>query len=377
MSLRETSFRGNLVYWKKIAAEKILNVRILLAILTFAGFSAVFSWQAALAIMACVGIHEYGHLWVANKMGIPTKGFVFIPFAGGIAFIQGEPRTQSDQIVLALMGPLWGMGISIVAMVLYSFTGNPVWAAIGAANAAGNLANFIPAYPLDGGRVMSAFLLSLPKGNGFFWLILISGFFTFLAALKGFWPFALVGLYGLRETIIRAKREKAHYAAVQELEKLTNQWTEQSRNLTATVGDNEESIQQRSQKQKDFSDRSTSTEQETNEYYEAIKPLDFLRLKRVPNGRNAEEVLKYLILRENLVSGLATDVPMKAAVHYKIMADLARESVVHFHELKENNLSDNQVILGASCYVILGALFFLVFTTLAAVDGAIDILTFR
>ena len=123
-----------------------------------------------LAVFASVVAHEYGHALTARHYGVRTRGITLLPI-GGIAQLERMPDTPAQELAIAIAGPAVTVAIIIVLYTLLTLTGHPVGPASeiehpGAAFASGimwtnvslALFNLIPAFPMDGGRVLRAVL---------------------------------------------------------------------------------------------------------------------------------------------------------------------------------------------------------------------------
>jgi Zn-dependent protease len=141
-----------------------------LAAASFAGYSVFYSWKFALLLMVAVGFHESGHVWAMKRMGIPTKGFYFIPFLGGAAIAEGQYKTYGENAYISIMGPIWGLLMAGATALLYLATGNPMWAAATAWMSTINLFNLLPITPLDRGQLMRAIAFSVHKNVGLVFL---------------------------------------------------------------------------------------------------------------------------------------------------------------------------------------------------------------
>lgn len=177
-----------------------------LAAVSFAGYSALYSWKFALLLMVAVGFHESGHVWGMKKMGIKTKGFYFLPFIGGAAIAEEEYLSYGENAYVAIMGPVWGALMAWVAGGLYLVSGNPVWAAAAGWMAVINLFNLLPITPLDGGQLVRSIAFSIHKGLGLLFLTvsITAGAYIMLKLKIGI--FALLLLVAGIELIFEIRR---------------------------------------------------------------------------------------------------------------------------------------------------------------------------
>ncbi|OMH25785.1 site-2 protease family protein [Motiliproteus sp. MSK22-1] len=179
---------GHFVSWlglgfKLFKSAKVLKVA--LAGAAFSGWSIIFSWEFALVLISVIVFHEYGHLRAMKKFNIPTKGMYLIPFFGGVA-VGDKPKTQWQDVYISMMGPVYGLAMSIVFYLIYLFSGNHFAGLVASISALVNVINLLPVYPLDGGRVLKALVFSGRKYWGLVLLLATS------AAL-----FAVSAKYGL------------------------------------------------------------------------------------------------------------------------------------------------------------------------------------
>ena len=121
---------------------------------------------------ACVALDEYGHAFAARLYGIATQSITLYPI-GGIARLQRIPKSPGAEIVVALAGPLVNIVIAGLLWGLIRLTGLSGPTFSGPRSLPGTLLtinlglalfNLIPAFPMDGGRVLRA-LLSRPLGR--------------------------------------------------------------------------------------------------------------------------------------------------------------------------------------------------------------------
>jgi len=183
----------------------------------------------ALILLFSVLIHELFHSLVAKRMGLPVPRITLFLF-GGVSEIAEEPKDPIVELKMASAGPLsslllsaifglgWlssnmaGSGAVIKAPLQYGFTINLMLA----------LFNLIPAFPMDGGRILRALLwrrkndvikatkISATVAEGFSYLFMLSGFaWLFLGGfINGLW-LIFIGWFlksgaeaSLRQTII-------------------------------------------------------------------------------------------------------------------------------------------------------------------------------
>jgi stage IV sporulation protein FB len=122
-----------------------------------------------LAVFACVLAHEFGHVLTARRYGIDTRDITLLPI-GGVANIERMPDRPSQELVIAIAGPAVNVVIAVLLIVLFGVTFTPERIAdieqgrldfitrLAAVNIALVLFNLLPAFPMDGGRVLRAVL---------------------------------------------------------------------------------------------------------------------------------------------------------------------------------------------------------------------------
>lgn len=120
----------------------------------------------ALLLFASVTAHEFAHALVARRFGVRTQSITLFLF-GGVATLESEPPTPGSEVAIALAGPAMSAVLAAVAfgglMLLDRTLHGPVAEVIALlatylafANGVLALFNVIPAYPMDGGRVLRA-----------------------------------------------------------------------------------------------------------------------------------------------------------------------------------------------------------------------------
>jgi Zn-dependent protease/CBS domain-containing protein len=139
---------------------------------------ALFAALFILLLFVCITLHELGHSLVALQLGIRVKDITLLPI-GGLARLEALPKKPFHELLIALSGPavnfalVFGLGLVLAGI---SSTGrhlNPRYLPymlmgprsllsllvnLLAANLLLGLFNLIPAFPMDGGRVLRALL---------------------------------------------------------------------------------------------------------------------------------------------------------------------------------------------------------------------------
>lgn len=145
--------------FKLLKSAKV--VKVLFAGGSLAAYTWLFSIEFAIALILCLVFHEYGHIKAMQYFGMKTKGIYLIPFVGGLAVGDGKLNTRWQNVVISLMGPFFGLVLSIAALVGYWITDIEVLAGIAVFNALLNLFNLLPILPLDGGHVLKSISFSM------------------------------------------------------------------------------------------------------------------------------------------------------------------------------------------------------------------------
>jgi Zn-dependent protease len=121
------------------------------------------------ALFVCVVLHEFGHVLAARRYGIATSDVTLLPI-GGVASLERVPEKPGQEILVALAGPAVTLLIAIVLIVMlgarFDFrqmaqleqAQSTLLGRVAAANVTLLVFNLIPAFPMDGGRVLRAVL---------------------------------------------------------------------------------------------------------------------------------------------------------------------------------------------------------------------------
>ncbi|TMO76798.1 metalloprotease [Pseudoalteromonas sp. S3776] len=174
-------------------------IKVALAGASVAGYAWLFSIEFALMLIACLVVHEYGHVRAMKYFGIKTKGIYLIPFVGGLAVSDDKITTRWQDVVISLMGPAFGLFTSVLGVVLYYATEMDIFAGVAVLSALLNLFNLLPILPLDGGHVLKSISFSMRSWVGLsvcllgvlfgLWLsytfgLMLLVFFLFVGALE-------------------------------------------------------------------------------------------------------------------------------------------------------------------------------------------------
>lgn len=141
-------------------------IKVVLASASLAAYSWLFSFQFALALIACLVVHEYGHVKAMKYFGMKTKGIYLVPFLGGLALSDEKINTRWQDVVISIMGPMFGFVLSLILVGVYWLTGEIFFAGLAAFNAFLNLFNLLPILPLDGGHVLKSISFSMNSITG-------------------------------------------------------------------------------------------------------------------------------------------------------------------------------------------------------------------
>jgi Zn-dependent protease/CBS domain-containing protein len=185
----------------------------------YKGFSASTYWimgvAGAIGLLFSIVFHELWHSLIARKFGLPMKGITLFIF-GGVAEMSEEPPSPKAEFFMAIAGPLSSIFLGI-GLLLISFAEDVIGISKALNGVIEYLAwinlilagfNLIPAFPLDGGRVLRSVLwgwkddinwatnISSKIGSAFGFALILFGVIEVIAGnfIGGAWMF-LIGLF--------------------------------------------------------------------------------------------------------------------------------------------------------------------------------------
>lgn len=181
----ETGFLSHSLTLGSIAGTKIrlhwtflvYLVWLGVAFLASGGAGAALSGLAlVLAVFACVVAHEFGHILMARRFGVPSPDVTLLPI-GGVARLQAIPERPGQELAVALAGPAVNL---VIAALLFAALGpqrmatdlaaivspENILPALATINLFLAVFNLLPAFPMDGGRALRATLsIFLERGR--------------------------------------------------------------------------------------------------------------------------------------------------------------------------------------------------------------------
>jgi Zn-dependent protease/predicted transcriptional regulator len=184
----------------------------------FRGFSAATYWWMAVisaaGLFASIVVHEFSHSLVARHYGLPMKGITLFIF-GGVAEMGDEPPNAKTEFLMAIAGPITSIVLGCVFFAAFRVSATsaprPVAGVLGylaVINWILAVFNLIPAFPLDGGRVLrsviwyrngdirSATRIAAKVGAGFGIFLMVLGVWRLFVGnfIGAMWWF-LIGLF--------------------------------------------------------------------------------------------------------------------------------------------------------------------------------------
>ncbi len=185
-------------------------------------------WYGLIFVMilfGCVVLHELGHSVVAQRFGVEVSEIVLYPI-GGVARLERMPKPK-EEFWIALAGPAVNLVIALLiyiylvirhtgsSLVIFNLAGQHWWQSLLTFNLVMIAFNMIPAFPMDGGRVLRSILamkmdeyratqIASTIGQ------LLAFVFAFVGILNGTWPLLFIAFFvfigaGQEATAVRGK----------------------------------------------------------------------------------------------------------------------------------------------------------------------------
>jgi Zn-dependent protease len=179
---------------------------------------ALFGVVVILLLFVCVTLHELAHSLTAIRYGVTVRDITLLPI-GGLSQMEKVPEEPRQELTMSLAGPLTNVAIAIVLIAicvpfkirstvgfgeLFQMLNTVSWSGLMAylvsANITLGLFNLVPAFPMDGGRVLRAFLamrldftratkIAVAIGQG------LAGLLGLYGVLSGSWTLAIIGVF--------------------------------------------------------------------------------------------------------------------------------------------------------------------------------------
>jgi Zn-dependent protease/CBS domain-containing protein len=178
----------------------------------------VYAWMGiacAIGVFFSIVFHEFSHSIVARHFGMPIKGITLFIF-GGVAEMESEPPSPRSEFLMAVAGPLASFLLAFLFAEVEALAVAREWPVsvvgvcdmLGYINVVVAIFNMVPAFPLDGGRMLRATIWHWKKdmraatrissriGSGFGLALMFLGGFSFIQGnfIGGMWWF-LIGIF--------------------------------------------------------------------------------------------------------------------------------------------------------------------------------------
>jgi len=180
--------------------------------------TATYWWMGAagaLGLFLSIVFHEFWHSIVARYYGLPMRGITLFIF-GGVAEMEDEPQNAKTELLMAVAGPISSVVLGVIFLLVYLGVTAAAWSEpvggvllyLGWLNIILAVFNMLPAFPLDGGRVLRSILwfakgnlrwatrIAASIGSGVGMLLIVLGLLSFITGgfITGIWYF-LIGMF--------------------------------------------------------------------------------------------------------------------------------------------------------------------------------------
>ncbi len=146
-------------------------------------------------LFGLVVMHEFAHAWAARAVGIGTHSITLLPI-GGVAQLAGSPSKPRHELLIAAAGPASNLALAAILGPLAATATSPLahvlLSYLISANLMLALFNLLPAFPMDGGRMLRAALAE--RGGGLWATHVATRVSMGVAILMGLWGLATLQL---------------------------------------------------------------------------------------------------------------------------------------------------------------------------------------
>jgi Zn-dependent protease len=183
---------------------------LLLAFVTLTGWGVqpgagpLYAALLLVLLFTCVVLHELGHALMARRFGVGTRDITLYPI-GGVARLERMPENPWQEFLIAIAGPAVNVAIAALLFIPFALAGATADGLAGELVQLGRtdlvvellriniglvIFNMLPAFPMDGGRVLRALLaLVLSRLDATRIAATLGAVFAFLFVFAGlFWP---------------------------------------------------------------------------------------------------------------------------------------------------------------------------------------------
>lgn len=150
--------RGRLRRFWTIALGVLIKFKLVLVfasiLISMLAYGLAFGWAYGVGLVVLIAIHESGHLVANRRKGIPGSLPIFIPFLGAFIQLKKFPQSAADEAYIGVMGPIFGLGATLIALAIGIATHDSLFLAIAEMGFLLHVFNLMPVLPLDGGRTV-------------------------------------------------------------------------------------------------------------------------------------------------------------------------------------------------------------------------------
>jgi len=215
MTVSGIPVRADYRWFFVLVLMSVITASSLASFVESAPLGLLFGFLTTLVFFACVFVHELAHAFAARMEGVQVVEIILHPF-GGLARMRHEPETPGAEFRIAIAGPVASFLLAVLFVLLMAAANAasanvfaPLFSLLFLFNFLLAVFNLFPGYPLDGGRVLRAYLWRSGKdlneatiltgrcGQIIAAVLIVFGLFIAIARMDfftGFWT-ALVGLF--------------------------------------------------------------------------------------------------------------------------------------------------------------------------------------